>query len=38
MINKILDIDEKYAPFKIVGLESGSKDGFSVDHADSGKW
>ena len=32
MINKILDIDEKYAPFKIVGLESGSKDGFSVDH------
>jgi hypothetical protein len=31
MINKILDIDEKYAPFKIIGLESGTKDGFSVD-------
>ena len=31
MINKILDIDEKYAPFKILGLESGTKEGFSVD-------
>ncbi|MAJ52310.1 MAG: Inactivated superfamily I helicase, partial [Flammeovirgaceae bacterium] len=31
MINKILDIDEKYAPFKIIGLEVGTKEGFSVD-------
>tara|TARA_B110000027_G_scaffold110001_1_gene117709 strand:- start:1775 stop:4651 length:2877 start_codon:yes stop_codon:yes gene_type:complete len=31
MINKILDIDEKYAPFKIIGLEAGTKEGFSVD-------
>ncbi len=31
MINKILNIDEKYAPFKIIGLEAGTKEGFSID-------
>ena len=31
MINKILNIDKKYAPFKIIGLEVGTKEGFSID-------
>ena len=31
MINKILNIDKKYAPFKIIGLEAGTKEGFSID-------
>ena len=30
MINKILNIDKKYAPFKIIGLEAGTKEGFSI--------
>ena len=31
MINKILNIDKNYAPFKIIGLEAGTKEGFSID-------
>ena len=30
-INKILDFDEAYAPFKIIGLEAGTKEGYTID-------
>ncbi|MEQ8240199.1 MAG: PD-(D/E)XK nuclease family protein [Cyclobacteriaceae bacterium] len=30
-INKILDYDEAYAPFKIIGLEAGTKEGYTID-------
>lgn len=29
-INKILDYDKRYAPFRILGLEAGNKDGFGL--------
>lgn len=30
-INKILTLDEQYAPFKVVGLEASTKEGYSFD-------
>lgn len=31
-IRKVLEIDESYAPFEIKGLESGSRQGYKIDH------
>ena len=30
-INRILDFDEKYAPFQMIGMEVGSREGFKMD-------
>lgn len=31
-IRKILDYDEQYAPFRIIGLEASSREGYSLEH------
>ncbi len=30
-VNRVLDFDEQYAPFDIIGLEVGGKEGFRID-------
>lgn len=32
-IHKILDYDKAYAPFRVIGLEADSKDGYHLDYA-----